>query len=146
MTEPEGDPDLAFPDEPARGAARCAVHPERAMVFTCERCGSFGCADCQSLRDETRCATCMRSELDHGSASYLAIAAALLGFFGVLFPPLGWLGAAFGLLEVARSASSGPSPSRNLAGIGLGLAILGTMVWAWAVTRAMDSAYGSLGM
>ena len=31
----------------AHEGARCGVHPSRDAGFTCERCGTFGCADCR---------------------------------------------------------------------------------------------------
>jgi len=38
----------------------CAVHPERASVGTCERCGSFMCEGCRSAPGAGLCETCAR--------------------------------------------------------------------------------------
>ncbi|MEM9190279.1 MAG: hypothetical protein AAGF12_13935 [Myxococcota bacterium] len=54
------------PSEPAtdRGAA-CAIHPDREAVFTCARCGTFGCSECAfaTVRNRTTCRACAASGL-----------------------------------------------------------------------------------
>lgn len=43
---------------PAEDGAICASHPLIAAVFTCERCGSFGCESCRSTSSPTVCQPC----------------------------------------------------------------------------------------
>ncbi|QSQ12622.1 hypothetical protein [Myxococcus landrumensis] len=41
-------------------APGCALHPQGDSVFTCSRCGSFGCSECRSSPETTRCEACVR--------------------------------------------------------------------------------------
>ncbi len=36
----------------------CAIHPDLGAVFTCQRCGSFGCEDCRNSSESTLCLPC----------------------------------------------------------------------------------------
>lgn len=41
-------------------SAACAVHPDIGAVFTCERCGCFGCEACRSSSLSTLCQPCVQ--------------------------------------------------------------------------------------
>jgi len=38
--------------------SQCAVHPESAATFVCERCGAFGCVSCRAPGPVERCVAC----------------------------------------------------------------------------------------
>jgi hypothetical protein len=39
-------------------SAACAIHPDIGAVFTCERCGAFGCEDCRGPSQSLLCLAC----------------------------------------------------------------------------------------
>lgn len=41
-------------------SAVCAVHPQLGAVFTCERCGAFGCDDCRGPSLSLLCLACFQ--------------------------------------------------------------------------------------
>lgn len=43
---------------PAEDRISCANHPHLGAVFTCERCGSFGCESCRDSSHPTLCLPC----------------------------------------------------------------------------------------
>jgi hypothetical protein len=45
---------------PAEERIVCANHPNLGAVFTCERCGSFGCENCRSASQPTLCQQCVQ--------------------------------------------------------------------------------------
>ena len=46
--------------------ARCALHPDRAAIGTCKRCGSFACDECDQagFDSSTVCVTCAENTLE----------------------------------------------------------------------------------
>lgn len=53
---------LALPT-PAAGDARCAAHPELQATGACSRCGTFGCAQCLTQKQEQwLCPACLARE------------------------------------------------------------------------------------
>jgi hypothetical protein len=75
---------------PGEGGAVCANHSLIAAVFTCERCGSFGCESCRSTSLPAFCEPCSLRITDGGLT-----ASALLGDSFRLLPRNPW---GFGLL------------------------------------------------
>lgn len=41
-------------------SAACAIHPDIGAVFTCERCGTFGCGDCRGPSPSILCLACVQ--------------------------------------------------------------------------------------
>ncbi|REG30772.1 hypothetical protein ATI61_106242 [Archangium gephyra] len=41
-------------------SAACAIHPDLGAVFTCERCGTFGCEDCRGSSQALLCQACVQ--------------------------------------------------------------------------------------
>ena len=50
-------------------SAACAVHPDIGAVFTCERCGAFGCEGCRGASSSTFCQACVQRVAPVGSLS-----------------------------------------------------------------------------
>lgn len=64
-------PDAAHDQGDAHRGGLCAVHPDEAAAFTCDRCGSFGCGACRfggmpapGVERAAFCVACARDGLD----------------------------------------------------------------------------------
>lgn len=57
--------DGASDGEPMPGGAKCPLHDDAVAVFTCARCGTFGCSTClfATVRDDSTCMACARKGL-----------------------------------------------------------------------------------
>ena len=101
------------------GASRCTSHEQNAAIGTCQRCGNFICAVCQTRwRDQVLCLGCVTRGLE----SKEAIPAEARAHFrqavlSVLLGGLVWL---IGLLSVVMLvAGVAEGPNLVLAGSGL---------------------------
>jgi len=142
VTEPEG----------SETAARCAVHPERpAEGGTCDRCGSFMCAECRlSGRDRPLCEACQRRLESGRFVGQVPLFGIALMVHGGLVLGLGLLVTAYGgfLLEAFASMDA-PQPTPDdpgaamlpdflvgsMAAVGLANTLVGALqLWAgWRI-------------
>jgi hypothetical protein len=119
--------------------ARCAVHPEAASTFACERCGRFGCGACAA--GAGLCSECfMRVSVRPASA--MAKVGLALGLLGTVTLVPGVAALAIGLAEQRRIAE-GRAPPSGLP-LARGAVILGGLCCAalgaialWALQRAL---------
>lgn len=131
----DGSAEDAFFAGPA--TSRCAQHPEADATFTCARCGDYGCGACEAVQPEGFCVRCAAIVVRETAASYWSVAALVLGFFGVGCAPIGWLGMLLGGVDLTlglmgRAGTGG----RLLSAIGIGLGLVGTVLWLYAIFLA----------
>ena len=134
-------------DGPAPAAAPlCARHPEKPAVEVCQRCGAFICADCVTIKPNgAYCPPCASRFLSNFAGSWLAIFSAGLGFIGLGCAPLGPVAVTLGTIDLLRIAAKGTRSAGwklDLAGIGLGL--LGIVIWMLIAYRQLNGAGTSL--
>ncbi len=125
-------------------AALCSHHVERASVGICRRCGDFLCEQCAVAHpDGWSCRACLRAS--PLGASWLAVAAGMLGFVSFCLPPLALAALLCSAIDFARIASrSAPREGWKLSALGLVMAIAAMLVWGLIVFRMVNDADGTL--
>lgn len=120
----------------AQTAARCALHPDAPAEGLCERCGSYACSSCMVWRpDGTRlCAPCSRRFSSGLYGSYVAIGAAVAGFFGLGCAPFGLLAVLLGAIDLVRiQTRQSPRGGWKLDALAIVLGVAGTVLWVYVV-------------
>jgi hypothetical protein len=101
--------------------AVCVVHPEMRAATTCQRCGSFTCAQCLEVHEGTEyCASCWDREFG-GKASGRAVGSLVLAIVGMnCLWPLGIVSVVLATQELAAiDRGESPAKGRSLAKGGL---------------------------
>ncbi|MDY7229180.1 DUF4190 domain-containing protein [Hyalangium rubrum] len=93
--------------------AFCGVHPTVGAAITCQRCGSFACAQCVEVHEGTEyCANCYQREFG-GKASSRAVTALVLAIVGMnCLWPLGIVSIIMATQEIA-AIDRGESPAKG---------------------------------
>ena len=125
-------------------AALCSHHVDRASVGTCRRCGDFLCSDCAVAHsDGWSCRACLRAS--PLGASWLALAAGMLGFVSFCLPPLAVGAFLCSAIDFSRIASrSAPREGWKLNALGFVMAIAAVLVWGLILFRMAHNVEGTL--
>jgi hypothetical protein len=126
--------------------ARCAVHPDRAAIGVCSRCGDYHCGDCHKLVGaRPLCASCRAlpgvDYLEDTRLRYWGKRDGYVWYFG-LFAPLGTM------VSLPQHASSGDyvSVASSLAWFGLSIAYLALEPWSRRAILLGTIALGLVGL
>ena len=110
--------------------ARCGRHPEALTTFTCPRCGTFGCVDCErrsTLDGAPICPSCWKlaavnAPAENGS---LQLAGLIVGLISILpCCPLSLISLGLNGIAIARSNKE----HRWKPLVGLGVTLLGVLL------------------
>ncbi len=80
----------------------CAVHPDRASIGTCPRCGRFGCAQCLARPPCPECRAILHQKVQPPPRWLVRVLGGLLTGYAVGIGGLSWIQAAIDFADIAR--------------------------------------------